>query len=140
MQRALTSNEAGAIPVGIGIDIGEAVPVEDGYRGNALNLGPRLCGVAAAGEILTTTVLVADDSVLFREGRLRVLQERGFSVIGQAGDADELLHGVDRSAPDVVVTDIRMPPTNTGEGLVAAQGIRTERCSAAGARTARSRP
>jgi adenylate cyclase len=54
MQRALVSNEGGPIPVGIGIDIGEAVPHQDGYLGNALNLASRLCGVAAPGEILTT--------------------------------------------------------------------------------------
>jgi DNA-binding NarL/FixJ family response regulator/class 3 adenylate cyclase len=180
MQRALVSNEGGPIPVGIGIDIGEAVPHQDGYLGNALNLASRLCGVAAPGEILTTrevahvahrvdgasfedrgdrrfknvaepvgvirvvpepddpsrrfrevgeattTVLIADDSVLFREGVARVLQDRGFSVIGQAGDADDMLAAVEKSPPDVVVTDIRMPPTNTSEGLVAAQRIRTE--------------
>ncbi|HEX2426225.1 MAG TPA: response regulator transcription factor [Actinomycetota bacterium] len=73
-----------------------------------------------------TTVIVADDSVLFREGVARVLQDRGFSVSGQAGDAEELLSAVERTAPDVVVTDIRMPPTNTSEGLVAAQRIRSE--------------
>jgi DNA-binding NarL/FixJ family response regulator len=71
-------------------------------------------------------VVLADDSVLFREGIARVLIENGFVVAGQAGDADELHRVVERESPDVVVTDIRMPPTNTNEGLVAAQRIRAE--------------
>jgi DNA-binding NarL/FixJ family response regulator len=71
-------------------------------------------------------VVVADDSVLFREGIARVLAENGFAVVGQAGDAGELHPLVEREAPDVVVTDIRMPPTNTSEGLLAAQRIRAE--------------
>jgi DNA-binding NarL/FixJ family response regulator len=71
-------------------------------------------------------VVVADDSVLFREGLARVLAEHGFAVAGQAGDADELYAVVERETPDVVVTDIRMPPTNTSEGLLAAQRIRAE--------------
>jgi DNA-binding NarL/FixJ family response regulator/class 3 adenylate cyclase len=172
-----------AIPVGIGIDVGEAVMVDDGYRGAALNVAARLCGVAAAGEILVTRevvhlagpidgvsfedrgpshfknvpdtvsvlrvvpdvddpadrfrthsgagkamtrVLLADDSVLFREGVARVLSDHGFEVVGQAGDADELLALVDATRPQVVVTDIRMPPTHSSEGLVAAQKIRSE--------------
>src|SRR5215472_115232 len=53
-----------------------------------------------------------------------VLAEDGFVVAGQAGDADGLLAAVERETPDVVVTDIRMPPTNTSEGLQAAQRIR----------------
>jgi DNA-binding NarL/FixJ family response regulator len=69
-------------------------------------------------------VVLADDSVLFREGIARVLAENGFAVAGQAGNADELDALVDRERPDVVVTDIRMPPTNTNEGLLAAQRIR----------------
>jgi DNA-binding NarL/FixJ family response regulator len=69
-------------------------------------------------------VVLADDSVLFREGIARVLAENGFAVAGQAGNADELDRLVDRERPDVVVTDIRMPPTNTNEGLLAAQRIR----------------
>ena len=69
-------------------------------------------------------VVLADDSVLFREGIARVLAENGFAVAGQAGDADELDALVERDIPDVVVTDVRMPPTNTNEGLLAAQRIR----------------
>jgi DNA-binding NarL/FixJ family response regulator len=69
-------------------------------------------------------VVLADDSVLFREGLARLLAEHGFRVAGQAGDAAALRAVVDREVPDVVVTDIRMPPTGTSEGLVAAQQIR----------------
>jgi DNA-binding NarL/FixJ family response regulator len=71
-------------------------------------------------------VVLADDSVLFREGLARVLAENDFVVAGQAGDADGLYAAVERETPDVVVTDIRMPPTNTSEGLLAAQRIRAE--------------
>jgi len=71
-------------------------------------------------------VVIADDSVLFREGLARVLADQGFVVAGQAGDADELIAAVVKTAPDVVVTDIRMPPTNSIEGLLAARRIRTE--------------
>ena len=71
-------------------------------------------------------VVLADDSVLFREGLARVLAENGFLVVGQAGDADALQVVVGRENPDVVVTDIRMPPTNSNDGLVAAQRIRTD--------------
>ncbi|MCI0635189.1 MAG: response regulator [Actinobacteria bacterium] len=175
-----------SLPVGIGLDVGEAVHVDDGYRGNALNLAARLCGLARAGEILSSRevthlagriegvayedkgsmrfknidepvrivrvvpsgvdpaerfaslgdplrgglesgpirVLIADDSVLFREGVARLLTDWGFEVVGQAADAEELLARLIDVEPDVVVTDIRMPPTNTTEGLVAAQQIR----------------
>ena len=70
-----------------------------------------------------TRVLVADDSLLFREGMVRVLDELGFDVVGQAGDAEELLRRVDADSPDVAVVDIRMPPTHTEEGLRAANEI-----------------
>jgi DNA-binding NarL/FixJ family response regulator/class 3 adenylate cyclase len=164
--------------VGIGLDVGEAVPVEGGYRGAALNLAARLCSLAAPGEILASAittqlagpmtgiayqergetrlkglnrevpvvrvrpaedpvsrlagrpaaasmrVAVADDSVLLREGVVRVLKESGFTVTAQAGDADELLAAVAADPPDVVVTDIRMPPGFTDEGLQASHEIR----------------
>jgi DNA-binding NarL/FixJ family response regulator/class 3 adenylate cyclase len=164
--------------VGIGIDVGEAVPVEGGYRGNALNLAARLCSLAAPGEILASTttahlagpldgieyedrgetrlkglresvpvvrvrprddptdrlaaaatpqamrVVVADDSLLLREGVVRVLKDSGFQVIAQAGDGEELVAAVARDVPDVVVTDIRMPPSYTDEGLSATHRIR----------------
>ena len=70
-------------------------------------------------------VIVADDSVLLREGIVRLLDEQeGFEVVAQAGDADELLRKVGAHKPDVAVVDIRMPPTNTDDGLRAALEIR----------------
>ena len=71
-------------------------------------------------------VVLADDSVLFREGLARVLADNGFLVVGQAADADALYAVVGQAEPDVVVTDIRMPPTNSNDGLLAAQRIRAE--------------
>jgi DNA-binding NarL/FixJ family response regulator/class 3 adenylate cyclase len=170
------------LPVGIGIDAGEAVRVDEGFRGGALNLAARLCGFARAGEVLVSqeaahlagtiegvvfedrgsvrlknlpepvrvlraapltddpaerfasrglgepsiSVVVADDSVLFREGVVRVLSEAGFEIAGTAGDADELIDLVRADPPDVAIVDIRMPPTNSDEGLVAAARIRQE--------------
>ena len=69
-------------------------------------------------------VVVADDSVLLREGIVRLLQEAGFEVVGQAGDAGQLMRKVLAYKPDVAVVDIRMPPTNTDDGLRAAIEIR----------------
>lgn len=69
-------------------------------------------------------VALADDAVLFREGLARVLGDRGFDVIAQAGAADELLSALEVQLPDVVIVDIRMPPTHTHEGLVVALQIR----------------
>ena len=69
-------------------------------------------------------VVVADDSLLLREGVVRVLGECGFEVVGQAGSADELLAEIERAEPDVAVVDIRMPPTQTDEGIRAALEIR----------------
>jgi DNA-binding NarL/FixJ family response regulator len=69
-------------------------------------------------------VVVAEDSVLLREGIVRLLGEWGFEVVGQAGDADDLLRKVGAHKPDVAVVDIRMPPTNTDDGLRAALEIR----------------
>jgi DNA-binding NarL/FixJ family response regulator/class 3 adenylate cyclase len=174
----------GPLPVGIGLAAGEAVEVESGYRGGALNLAARLCALAGAGEILVSQdvahlagriegvavenrapvrlknlpdaveivrvapesddpaerfrsgehgerpamlrVLLADDSVLFREGVARVLGDAGFAVVGSVGDAEELLERVRADLPDVAVIDIRMPPSHTNEGLVAAARIREE--------------
>jgi DNA-binding NarL/FixJ family response regulator len=70
-------------------------------------------------------VVIADDSVLLREGVSRLLAEAGFEVVGQAGDADELLREVEDKAPDVAIVDIRMPPTHTDEGLQAARELRS---------------
>jgi DNA-binding NarL/FixJ family response regulator len=71
-------------------------------------------------------VVVADDSVLLREGVVRLLTESGFDVVAQAGDAEDLIRKVRAHKPDVAVVDIRMPPTNTDDGLRAALEIRAE--------------
>ena len=86
--------------------------------------GPAATPAPAPAEAIR--VVLADDSVLFREGLTRVLADNGFVVAGQVGDAEGLHAAVERESPDVVVTDIRMPPTGTNEGLVAAQRIRAE--------------
>jgi DNA-binding NarL/FixJ family response regulator len=72
-------------------------------------------------------VVVADDSVILREGLARLLDEAGFDVAGQAADASELLDLVEAERPDVAIVDIRMPPTHTDEGLQAAREIRGRR-------------
>ena len=69
-------------------------------------------------------VVVADDSVLVREGLVRLLAEAGFDVVARAADADELLREVGRVHTDVAITDIKMPPTHVDEGLLAAAEIR----------------
>jgi DNA-binding NarL/FixJ family response regulator len=71
-------------------------------------------------------VVVAEDSFLLRAGVVRVLEDTGFLVVGEARDAEELLDQVREHQPDVVVTDIRMPPTQTDEGVRAAAVIRSE--------------
>jgi DNA-binding NarL/FixJ family response regulator len=71
-------------------------------------------------------LVVADDDVLLREGLASLLTSSGFEVIAQAGDGAELLSQVRALRPDVVVVDIRMPPTWTTEGLAAAAAIRDE--------------
>jgi DNA-binding NarL/FixJ family response regulator len=69
-------------------------------------------------------VVLAEDSVLLREGIARLLEDCGFEVVGQAGNADELLLKVRSYSPDIALVDIRMPPTHTDEGLRAAKEIR----------------
>lgn len=69
-------------------------------------------------------MILADDSVLFRAGLSRVLTEAGFDVVGEVGEADELVDRVRSDPPDVAIVDIRMPPTHTTEGLVAAREIK----------------
>jgi serine/threonine-protein kinase PknK len=71
-------------------------------------------------------VVVADDDVLLREGLASLLERSGLNVVGQAGDGAELLGVVRQVRPDVVVADIRMPPTHTTEGLDAAKVIRED--------------
>jgi len=69
-------------------------------------------------------VVLAEDSVLLREGVAQVLTNAGFQVVGQAGTADELLLKIRSFKPDIAIVDIRMPPTHTDEGFRAAQEIR----------------
>jgi DNA-binding NarL/FixJ family response regulator len=69
-------------------------------------------------------VVVADDEVLLREGLARLLTETGFEVVAKAGDPDQLLSAVRHTHPQVAIVDIKMPPTHTDEGLVAAEEIR----------------
>jgi DNA-binding NarL/FixJ family response regulator len=69
-------------------------------------------------------VVLAEDSVLLREGVARLLQDQGFEIVAQTGTADDLMLKVRSYSPNVVIVDIRMPPTHTDEGLRAAQEIR----------------
>ena len=71
-------------------------------------------------------VIIAEDEVLLREGISRILADEDYDVVALAGDKDDLLGKVRAFEPDLVVTDIRMPPTFTDEGIVAALAIRRE--------------
>ena len=71
-------------------------------------------------------IVIADDAVLLREGATRLLEDADFEVVGQAGDAEDLLRKVRAHKPDVAVIDVRMPPDNTDDGLRAALTIRQE--------------
>ncbi len=75
-------------------------------------------------EAARTRVVIADDSILLREGIAALLVDSGFEVVAQSGTADDLLLKVRSLRPDVAIVDIRMPPTHTDEGLRAAQVIR----------------
>jgi DNA-binding NarL/FixJ family response regulator len=79
---------------------------------------------------MTLRLVLADDSILLREGIARLLAEAGFDVVAQARDAEELLAAVREHKPDVAIVDIRMPPTHTDEGLRAAEAIRSEHAGA----------
>ncbi len=68
-------------------------------------------------------VVIAEDSMLLREGLARLLADAGFDVVGTSSTADELLRQIDQLEPDVAIVDIRMPPTQSDEGIVAAQEI-----------------
>jgi DNA-binding NarL/FixJ family response regulator len=70
--------------------------------------------------------VVAEDSVLLREGIVRILEDAGFEVVAQAGDAEDFLRKTRAHKPDLALVDVRMPPTNTDDGLRAAQQIRAE--------------
>ncbi|HVE97903.1 MAG TPA: response regulator transcription factor, partial [Mycobacteriales bacterium] len=69
-------------------------------------------------------VAIAEDSVLLREGIVRLLSASGYDVVAQVGTAEDLVRAVVEHRPDVAITDIRMPPTHSDEGLQAAEQIR----------------
>jgi DNA-binding NarL/FixJ family response regulator len=77
-------------------------------------------------EVAPTRVVIADDDVLLREGLASLLARSRFDVVGQSGNATELLELVNDRRPDLAIIDIRMPPTHTTEGLDAARTIRQE--------------
>jgi DNA-binding NarL/FixJ family response regulator len=78
------------------------------------------------GPVKAWRIALADDDVLLREGLASLLEESGFEIVGQAGDAGELLDVVRERRPDLVIVDIRMPPGYATEGLEAARVIRAE--------------
>ncbi|HEY3333617.1 MAG TPA: response regulator transcription factor [Candidatus Limnocylindrales bacterium] len=88
--------------------------------------------MTAPGPARPLRVVVADDSLLLREGIVRILERAGLDVVGVAADGDELLAVVDATNPDVAIVDIRMPPTHTDEGLVAVRRVRASRGTSIG--------
>jgi len=80
--------------------------------------------ISSASTGTALRVVIADDHVLLRRGVVSMLESEGFDVVGQAGDADDLIRKVGAHQPDVAIVDIRMPPTNTDDGLRAAVEIR----------------
>jgi hypothetical protein len=72
-------------------------------------------------------VVIADDEMIVREGLARLLAEAGFDVVGKATDGRELLRAIRLTGPDVAIVDIKMPPTHTDEGILAAHEIRAGR-------------
>src|SRR2546429_9248111 len=76
------------------------------------------------GEATRIRVVLADDSVLLREGIASLLEKAGFEIVGQSGTAEDLLLKVRSYKPDIAIVDIKMPPTHTDEGLRAAKETR----------------
>lgn len=76
------------------------------------------------GAAVTLTAVVADDSVLLRDGVVRLLEDAGVDVVAAVGDGEALLAAVDAHRPDLALVDVRMPPTHTDEGIRAAIEIR----------------
>jgi DNA-binding NarL/FixJ family response regulator/class 3 adenylate cyclase len=102
--------------------LGGAPPAELPFTGQP----EQLTGLATAPKTRgSIRLVVADDSVLLREGLCRLLEDAGFSVVGRASDAEQLVRLVDVELPELVIIDIKMPPTFTDEGLVAAEQIRS---------------
>ena len=94
------------------------------YQLDEEGLGGDFPGLRARPGATPVRVVLADDSILLREGVARLLDDAGFDVVAQSGNADDLLRHVAMHQPDVAVVDIRMPPTQTDEGLKAAKEIR----------------
>jgi DNA-binding NarL/FixJ family response regulator len=88
-------------------------------------------GTAPAVRRTALRVVLAEDSVLLREGLQRLLDDAGFDVVDACGDAESFLQSVQRNLPDLVVVDVRMPPTFTDEGVRAALVVRQEHPSIA---------
>ena len=98
-----------------------------GLRRGLIGRNDRTSGrVAAVTSVaMSIRVVIAEDSYLVREGVVRLLEAQdGIEVVGACGDLDDLLATVDAELPDVVLTDIRMPPTGTDEGVRAANSLR----------------
>jgi serine/threonine-protein kinase PknK len=91
----------------------------------ALEVAPQLVGRVII-EGVATSVALADDDVLLREGLASLLERAGFEVVGRCGDADDLVAHVRKHRPDLAIIDIRMPPTHSTEGLEAARLIRKD--------------
>ncbi len=106
---------------GLPVDDMDVPPVVDG--GGAHHPGPLRVPKAPASRV---RVVLAEDDLLLREGLASLLERSGFDVVGQAGDGEQLLNLVRETTPDLVVTDIRMPPAHFTEGLDAARVIREE--------------
>jgi DNA-binding NarL/FixJ family response regulator len=107
-------------------DLGEELWFEDGREVELRGLRGRHLVMAARWDPLARTalrVVIADDSALVRDGVAALLRESGVHVAALVGDADSLYREVERHRPDVALVDIRMPPTGTNEGLVAAEHI-----------------
>lgn len=182
IQRAFAAREwpgGERVRVRIGLHLGEAAEVNDGFVGIDVHRASRICQAAHGGQVLASAAaarplrlpvrelgeydfkglqeperifqlvvdglpeefpplrnvrereqalraVIAEDSALLREGLARLLQEADIDVVGQASDADELLLKVRSYHPDVAIVDIRMPPTQTDEGIRAAREIRTK--------------
>lgn len=104
------------------------LPAEQvGAKAGCASEGAHTSGVGGESQAAAArTVVIADDDLLLREGIASVLTQAGYSVVGQAGDASELLSLVREHRPEVAIVDIRMPPDHGTEGLRAAEAIREE--------------
>jgi DNA-binding NarL/FixJ family response regulator len=100
--------------------------VSDDRGGCRTVLGLPLGGDLREALVITARVVVGEDQPLVREGIVRVLEESGYEVVGTAGDATDLIRKARAHKPDVVITDIQMPPDSTDDGIRAAKTLRQE--------------